>query len=132
MTYYIRINKYGEKYTIKIKHHFAEGDIGTVYNNDYEYYEVLDVTDTSIYFKATDEMSCNHDQYDRITGCSKLVLYFLVTYHSGYIHYQLTDVYALEYNKDIQYIGTTREDLSRWLKKFPEYNMDLYKEDNDW
>lgn len=130
MSFYIRINKYGETYKIRIKRKYAEGDIGTVYDNDV--IEILDASDSSIYFKATGEMSCDYDQYDRITGCDRLVLCFLITYCNGYIHYQLTDVYSLEYNKYKQYVGTTRGNLTEWLELFPEYNMDLYKEDNDW
>ena len=130
MIQYIRIKRFGDEYKIRLKHQYVDGDIGTVYNNDE--ITILNATDTSIYYKTIDYMSCNYDQYDRITDCSRVEKFFIITYHNGYIHQNLTAVQALRYDSNKQYVGTTRENLSSWLETFPEYNLDLYKEENDW
>lgn len=86
MTQFIRINQFGNEYKIRLKHRFEEGDIGTVYEDDE--IVILNSTDTSLYFQTTSGLSCDYDQYGRITECDRLQMFFLITYHNGYIHYE--------------------------------------------
>lgn len=127
VTRYIRIRKYGDEYKIRIKSSYV--DIGrTVYDEDE--FDILNVTDTSIYWKAISAIDVHYDQNNRIKYYDQTIIYYIITYRNGYIHFQMTDSYYLEYDNNKRLVSTT--DFINDQKDKPRYNLDLFKEDNDW
>ncbi len=128
VTMNIRIKKFGNEYKLRQKWTYAGGDIGTSYNNDE--IDIITSTDTSIYWKVVSALEAHYDQYNRIRYYDQTVVYYQITYHGGYIHFNLVDSYYIEYDKYKNHIGTS--DFINDQRSKPRYNLDLYKEDNDW
>ena len=128
VTMNIRIKKFGNEYKIRQKWTYAGGNIGTVYDN--EEMEVITSTDTSVYWKVESPLQAHYDQYNRIKYYDRTVIYYQITFHNGYIHYKLVDSYYIEYDKYKNHISTT--DFIKDKNSKPRYNLDLYKEDDDW
>lgn len=127
---YIRINKFGDSYKIRIKTIY-EGFTGCVYEQDK--IDILKTTDYSIYYKKTTEMDAEYDVNDRVMGYSNLEYFFLITYDNGYMQHEIVDVYVNEYDRNKNLIRKYQDSALEYAKN-PSwgYNIDLYKEENDW
>ena len=122
---YIRINKYGDDYKIRMKEVDTK-DQSNVWYFDGDY-SVLNSDDTSIYFTYTDKMGKNYSN-DKITSMDQRETHFLLTWHNGMIHISPVKKILIEYNSDGRLLSRT--DISEF--GYIINDLDLFKEENDW
>lgn len=123
---YVRINKYGANYKIRIKTEFPNHN-WTMYESDT--YTILQATENLIYFKLTDEMVPDMEG-NSISGYSVLERYYQITYNDGYINLTLQKQIVYEYDRNKRFIG--QWDGTSYKAQTPDDNIDLFKDDDDW
>ena len=123
---FVRINKYGGNYKIRIKKEFPNHN-WTMYESDT--YTILQATENFIYFKLTDEMLPDMEG-NSISGYSVLERYYQITYNDGYINMTLQKQIVYEYDRNKRFIG--QWDGTSYKPQTPDDNIDLFKDDDDW
>ena len=94
---YIRIQKYGENYKIRMKTIFTDKNL-TTYDDDV--YRIIETTDNSIYMVASSRDLTPNYKNDRISYYTAGDVYYLITYLDGYIHFKLVKEIDYEYDRN--------------------------------
>lgn len=122
---YIRINKYGDNYKIRIKKEFPDHGWTRYVNDDCT---ILDVDANSIHFKLTSSLL--YSLVNNVVTYSNEERYYSLVYLDGYAHLTLNAVIGYEYDRNRRFIK--KYNGLPYKVKTPEDDIDLFKDEENW
>ena len=124
---YIRIDKYGDEYKIRIKYENTDRGF-TSYEEDN--CSILYIDNNLIRFKLTDKLLPDYGGNDIITGYSYTERFYELSYKNGYVHLRRYAQFIYEYDRYKHFI---RKWDGQAIAK-PDFgdDIDMYNENDNW
>lgn len=123
---YVRIDKYGDEYKIRIKYENLDHGYSNYVNDECS---IVYADESLIRFQLAGKTTPSYDA-NGISGYDKVIRTYELQYKNGYCHLTIIAQQHYDYDRNKNFIK--QWDGLPYVATSEENNMDLYKEDNVW
>lgn len=123
---YIRIDKYGDEYKIRIKYEFPDHNWTSYESDDCI---VIEASDNNIRFKLISKLTPDYTN-DKITSYGNMERYYEIKYKNGYVHLTRYAQKQFEYDRN-KNLTRTWDGQAIAVTGFGD-DIDMYNEKDNW